>query len=406
LALVDTQTSFLLMRAIDRAFANLSPYVNTRHRGRISRHLKTFRRLNRYNECADFGAVIPRRTFPTRPQAVPDHEAEHLHSLMVVPTTTDGLHFSRVPPDLDFSESLRETEAIVLGCVPFLHDLDELELRRIQDENDWYSIRARTDRGWADHWQRRIAEVLTRLDRSGAHVGVLPELALTDELLLWWRRALRQTPPPPESRLEWILVGTGPITVDVRFEQQPNRAVLLHRNNGKVVFHQDKVEPFTLTDQHLEEWQLVKHLGNGPLAEWKRRAWDRYVVDARVGRFAILVCEDHDRLTTVGAHLSSLAPTHLLIPVFAPPILRHHWQEQAAIRFANQTGSASVVVTSYAIKRATTARRPGRRAVEAGVALTVMPKQRGPSDTWTAEARVDDAGGDPAGVVLFVIPRA
>jgi predicted amidohydrolase len=405
-ALAGPRVAFTMLRAIDQAFATLDPYVGSRDFGRLGRYRLVFQKLARYNEDSACGSVIPRRSFPTRPQLVPDHEAEYLHSLMLLPSAAETLYFDRLEPELDFPETIRGKSTIVVGCVPFLRDLDELEIRRIDDVDQWYSIRPRTDNeGWVGHWRKRIVQTLANLDSSAAHIAVLPELAVTDEMLGWWKEILLHTPRPRGSRLEWILVGTGPITENPHLEQQPNRAVLLHRDTGKTILQQDKCEPFTLTSQHIREWQLTGYLADGPLAEWMLDGKNRYVIDTRVGRLAIVVCEDHDRLLTVGAELASLAPTHLLIPIFAPPIIRYRWQEQAAEKFASTTGSASVIATSYAIKVRTSRRRP-LIAGQSGSALALMPTERGPTGKWSAKARIGDAGGDPVAVVRFRLPRS
>jgi predicted amidohydrolase len=406
-ALRGPRETFTMLRAIDQAFATLDPYVGSRNTGRLGQYRRTFHKLARYNQDGTLGSVIPRRSFPTRPQQVPDHEAEYLHSLMLLSSPPKTVRFNRLAPELDFSEKIRKRATLVVGCVPFLRDLDELEIRRIEDADAWYAIRARTGNdGWAEHWQQRIILTLANLDRSNAHIGVLPELALTDEMLAWWQNTLLRIPPPEGSRLEWILVGTGPITESQSSEQQPNRAVLLHRATGEIILWQDKCEPFTLTDQHIKDWQLGPYLTGGTLAEWMREGKSRNVIDTRVGRLAILICEDHVRLLTVGAELASVAPTHLIIPIFAPPILRYRWQEQAAEKFANTTGSASVVVTSYAVKPTRRPRAHPRKRGQIGTALALMPTQRGPSKTWSAKTRIGDAEGDPVAVVRFVLPRS
>lgn len=405
-ALRGQEAAFLLLRAIDEAFATIDPYVGVRDHGRLGRYIQVFQKRGRYNEDDRFGWVVPRRSFPTRPLRVPDHEADNLRSLMLVPPLPRNIHFRRTVPELDFAEEIRDVPYFVVGCVPFLNSLDELDIRRIDDVDSWYAIKTRTDdAGWMQHWQERITRVLTNLDVSGAHIGMLPELALTDEMLIWWKRQLRRNERPPGSNLTWVLVGTGPITDAPGGEQQPNQAVLLHRDTGETIMRQDKCEPFTLSEEHINDWQLTTQLSPGPLAEWMREGRERYVEDSRVGRIAILICEDLARLLSVGAQLASLAPTHLLVPIFAPPILRFRWQQRSADTYANAVGSASVVANSYAVKLSPKAADANPKPGDVGCALALMPKQHGPTGTWSADVRLGDAGGDPETVVLFTLPR-
>jgi predicted amidohydrolase len=295
----------------------------------------------------------------------------------------------------------------MVGCVPFLDQLGELEIARAGNNDDSYAARLRTDDLlWRDHWIQRSEEALANLDLSGAHIGVLPELALDDKMLNWWQRTLRGTPRPSHSSLQWILVGTGPLQQNragrrAKVEPPPNRAVLLSRSLGQTIMWQDKVEPFSLDDAQIRKWRLDPYLGAGPLTEWKQDNDDRHLLDTTVGRIAIMICEDLNRVFTHGANLAALEPTHILAPIFAPPIHRYHWQEQAAIQFANAVGTAVVIANSQAIRV-----DDSDDDQQTGTALVVQPDGRGPSRSWAIESSLDDTGGDPAGVVTFTLPRS
>jgi predicted amidohydrolase len=401
-ALRGHRQAFVFVRAVDRAFATIDPYHGVRHHGRLGPFCDHLDRWGRYNSEPRNGAVLPRRTFPSRPQRVPDHESEHLLSLMLVPPLPSHLHMRRLAAAYDFPETFRAKSELVVGCVAFIGGVDELEVERIDLRDSWYSIRARSGSQYSELWKSRIEATLKALDKSGAHLGVLPELALTDEILELWKDVLLSMPRPSGSDLEWVLVGSGPITVNANWAQQPNRAVMLHRDTAERIHVQDKCEPFTIDDRQLRDWGLTPHLGQGPLAEWMRDERDRYVLETRVGRLAVLICEDHGRLLTVGAELAAVAPTHLFIPIFAPPILRYRWQEQAAEQFANSTGSVSVVVTSYALASEQPAQAP---AGQYGTALVLKPTQEGAGDSWSAATELRDAQGDPERVLTFSLPR-
>ena len=401
-ALQGHRQAFVFIRAVDRAFATIDPYLGVRHHGRMGVFCDFFEEWDRYNPDTQDGAVLPRRTFPARPQPVPDHVSEYLFSLMLVPPPPPHVHFRRLAAAFDLPEKLRANSTLVVGCSAFIGNLGELELKRIDRQKSWYSIRARSGAQYSQLWRSRIAKTLEMLDASRAHLGVLPELALTDEILGYWKDALCSTPKPAKSELEWILVGSGPLTVDRGGAQQPNRAVILHRDTAEQIHVQDKCEPFTMDDSQIENWGLTPHLGRGPLAEWMRDERDRYILETRVGRLAVLICEDHGRLLTVGAELAPLAPTHLLIPIFAPPIQRYRWQEQAGMQFANSTGSVSVVVTSCALSLPDADQSARGRF---GTALVLTPTRRRLSDNWSADTEIQDAQGDPHRVLTFSVPR-
>lgn len=407
--------AFSLLRAIDIAFRSVDPHNGTHDRGRLGGYRQKFRKSKCYYGDEKVGYVLPRRCFPTRPQPVPDHLTEHLESLMLVPKIPDHLHFDLLTsrPELDFEEAARKetikSKKIKVGCVPFIDNLGELDITPIDRADAWYSIRLKRGDNdeareeWTRHWRERSGRALVNLDQSGAHIGVLPELALTDDLLAWWQETLQHTPRPRESRLQWILVGTGPLTTGPGADPQPNRATLLHRRTGEVIFQQDKCEPFTLSDDQIEHWQLSA-LKPGPRAEWMRDSRDRYVLDAWAGRFAVLVCEDLSRVMEVGTDLSALGPTHLFIPIFAPPIIRHRWQQQSAVQFANTVGSVSIVANSQAVRPLPNGDGPPRPG-DVGTALAILPVGRGPSDTWTVRTHIRHAG-EAVGVAKFILPRS
>jgi predicted amidohydrolase len=406
--LQDDRAAFQLMRAIDRAFAAVTPYAHSRTRGRLGHYREILEKENRYNVKDSYGAVIPKRSFPGRPAMVPDHEIDHLENLMLVsgqPSPSTRLHFKRIEATFDFPPGPAR-QRVVVSCIPFLGDLSELDIRRIEDAGAWYVIQPRMDADdWSDHWRQRVRAALKALDDSGADIGILPELALTNNILEWWKEALLQVKRPRGSSLEWILVGTGPVISDPRGEQQPNRAVLLHRCTGEEILCQDKCEPFTFDTDQLEDWGLAAPLSPGPVSEWMQEGRDRYVLDSLIGRFAVLVCEDQGRLFTAGKDVAMLAPTHLLVPIFAPPIIRYRWQEDAAKHFATEIGSASLVATSCAVKLSPSAAKSVKKK-DCGTALVVAPKvSNRPSETWSnVEVAVKDAKGDPVRPLVFKLP--
>ncbi|GHJ44084.1 hypothetical protein Cs7R123_14260 [Catellatospora sp. TT07R-123] len=426
-AISAPQNQFLLLMALDRAFARLAPYAGVLH-VRMGRYLYRFNREHRYNSDIRLGIVLPRRCNPARPQIVPDSLSENFQHLMLVNKLPDGLSFRRPEAGLDAphksATDAHEIGDIKVACVPFIDKIEELDIARVDtydqvDPNgDWYRISARSQVDIEPlHWQKRIAESLANIDESGAHIGVVPELALTPEILAWWQTALRTTPKPESSPLEWVLVGTGPFSYDGS-EQPLNRAILLHRKTGLEVMHQDKCEPFTLSDLQITKWGLDSQLGTGPLAEWMLETTERHVLDTRLARIAILVCEDHARLLTTGKDLVPIEPDLIIVPIFAPPIIRHRWQESCAEHFANTMGSSTVVVTSRAVKlmpKRRVADDPRHRVwaskaamyarnVDSGEALVVTPSLSA-GGSFSPIGKVKRVHRDPAEALTFSIPR-
>ncbi len=400
---------FTLLMAIDQAFLRIDPRSGGHERGRLGRHRQTLWTTGFYYAHPERGYVLPRRGYPARPLPVPDDVADYFRALMVVPEMPHDVRLDVIPEEVDFDEKAREriagTGTIVVGCVPFMTDISELEMTAVDDADPWYSITIRERPGngggvkdWSGHWQERIRAVLHRLDRSGAHVGVLPELSLTDDLLAYWRWLLPRTPRPKDGDLQWIMAGTGPLDDGHGDDRRPNRAVLLHRRTGAIVVEQDKCDGFTMTEHQIRAWQLLG-LEPGPRAEWMREGRSRIVFDAAAGRFSIAVCEDLNRLLTTGARLAALGPTHLIVPIFAPPIQQDRWQHDSGARFAHTTGSATVVANSRALANGLPV------SIATGTALAVRPIDPGPSKTWWLQTDIKDVAS-PAGVAVFHLPRS
>jgi hypothetical protein len=404
------RTAFTLLRAIDKAFSRVSPGGAAYARGRLGEFRQRLWETGSYYRD-EHGFVLPRRSFPNRPQPVPDDLPDYLESLMhVAHPADDGLHFNVLrDEELEFRETIRKgsikSARIKVGCVPFIADLTELDMNPIvRTGKKYYSItlqRGLNGRDWRSHWEDRARAALANLDDSGVHIGILPELALTDDLLTWWQRTLARTTRPARSRLQWILVGTGPLTVPGGTDRRPNRGALLHRDNGRVVLHQDKVKGFSISDDQLERWQLTC-LRPGPRAEWMREGHDRYVLDAWAGRFAMMICEDFGRLFELGAPLATLGPTHVLVPIFAPPIERYRWQEKAAEHYTSFGGAISIVANSNAIGPPVDV----EQSDDLGCALLVQPGVRRLKETYSVQTLVRSVEADPSDVATFTVPRS
>ncbi|WP_305784739.1 hypothetical protein [Symbioplanes lichenis] len=401
-AMSDPRAAFLLLRAVDTAFGALSPLARAHDRGLLGSYQQRLLDTGAYYSD-HAGSVLPKRCPAGRPQPVEDSFGDHLRWLMLVPRTADdGMCFQVLrDPLLDFDERIRRSTnapRIVVGCVPFIADLAELEINPIDRSGArFYSISLQhglNGRDWSGHWRTRAAAALDNLDRSGAHIGILPELALTDDLLTWWQNELLTRSRPPGSRLQWILVGTGPLSAGPAAERRPNRAVLLHRDNGRLVLEQDKCDGFSMTDEQMANWRLFG-LQPGPRAEWMREGHDRVVLEAWAGRFAVLICEDFDRLFALGAPLATWGPTHLLIPVFAPRVTRYRWQQKSAQQFVNEVGAISVIANSNAIPFVDGGAGPD----DHGYAMMVCPADA----DWSPriEIRVQH---EPTGVTTFELP--
>jgi predicted amidohydrolase len=195
-------------------------------------------------------------------------------------------------------------------------------------------------------WGGRIAAILRRLDEQGAVLGVMPELTLNDHVVTLWRRAIVKTRAPVDSRLAWILIGTGPLG---EADPPPNRAVVMCRRTGRVLLTQDKCHPFFMSGELIRDWGLEGLLGTEPANEDIARGERVTIAESAVGRFVTLVCEDLARIVQLGQPLLDHGVSHALAPVFSKPTVAHYWEHSAAKTWAQAIGTQVIVSNSLVV---------------------------------------------------------
>jgi hypothetical protein len=213
---------FAILCGLDRAFAHINPHTATYDQGAL-RHLAVrYAERGRFNSPATRGALLPRYAFPGRLVVVPESLSEFFTSVVRVPPPAWAFARHAVIPNRSDFGRLDRQRGLRVGCAPVMSGLDDVDAELSQPESHrLYTIRPRPDRV-----RHRIVEIIRRLDESGAALGVMPELALANELLQEWRVAAVENPPGRTSRLKWIFAGTGP----VGDENPPtNRGVLIDR---------------------------------------------------------------------------------------------------------------------------------------------------------------------------------
>ena len=303
------------------------------------------------------GALITSHVQSRRPSAGPTQLADFFPSLRRIDATTFGrLGWVRLPRHRD----LLVDKDLKVASVPFLAERADVAFTSCR-KGSYYAARP-TAAQLVDY----VPAALAALDASGAQLAVLPEAALDEELLNAWRDACRTTETSGDLRL--LLVGTGPVTVqpdgcllagefpDPELGVLPhNRAVLLERATGEVLWAQDKQRGFSMNALYRKRVGLlidesdVKDI-NGTLDELMTDSPGLNLLDSRCCRIATLICEDLGRLTDTGALIFRAGVGLALAPILAPPILPNRWQEGAA-KYLTPDGTDVVVVNSLALGR-------------------------------------------------------
>lgn len=347
---LDWDEHFALLLGLDRAFANVHPFIA----GFPTTTAELAAIKERYMECGMLGnensrgQLLPRLGAPGAALARLESAADALRYVVRVPE--DDL----AKVDLVWiGNQVGDGDAIVhrelaVGCAPMVESYDELEISRAgTSAHPQYRLAPRTD-----VVEARVQSVLEELDDSGAMIGLLPEATLDDRLVEVWQSVLASTERPADSRLCMVVCGTGPVGAQ-KGASPPNRAVVLDRvAPHEPLWIQDKRFGFTMDPNQLTDWQLAKALGYEQTAEDIDVSGSTVVVDSLFGRIAITVCEDLARLGKLKAPLEACGVSLILAPVFSKEVRPHYW-EDAAGKFYVADGAAVVVCNSLAVPTAT-----------------------------------------------------
>ncbi|WP_344845586.1 hypothetical protein [Nonomuraea dietziae] len=272
---------------------------------------------------------------------------------------------------------------MLIAQLPFLSCREDLNWeRRFDDLGSYYLVAPETGR-----LRSSIAEALDNLDDSGAYLGILSESCLNDDLLEEWKLQLQKKRRPPTSNLTWLMVGTGPVRAEgpacYHRSRPPNRAVLLHRETGKVLLTQDKQYGFTLDVKQQQIYGALigseKPYEHG-LGEFIAQGETLNLLESASGRYAVLICEDLGRLLTLGATAMAAGVSHILVPVLSTAMHGTNWASKAAVLLAEHAGAAVAISNSLAIDRFTPKEyAPGKQEdIRPPTLIVSIPERRWP----------------------------
>jgi predicted amidohydrolase len=336
---------FSILLGLDRALLHANPFLGSFDQGALTSTAIRYAQTGRFNTNLDDGALLPKAAIPGRRQHTPNTLNDAFAAVVWVPPAewhlVDHRRLRRVN---DLTRVERQGEFDV-ACAPMLAATTDLRWERVtKGGKPFYRI------GVADPAEisARQVELLASLDASGAVIAVLPELAIRAEVLDTWLELVREIPPVGESRLKWLVAGSGN-TIDS--DPPVNRCVLIDRVTGEVVLEQDKQYPFTLTREQLEEWNLGELLGTDDIEEDIRPLMPICVYESAIGRIVVLICEDLARLADLAPRLRSHGISHVLAPVFSKETKPHHWEHVKAKEYAAEAGALVIIANSLVIPR-------------------------------------------------------
>jgi predicted amidohydrolase len=331
---------YAVLWGLDRALDYASPYSSLHESEKLHWLVADYPLTNRVDSGAIPGAVLFRCSYPGGPRNLPRKDT--VFSLVRVPEDVwEHINLVRIPEESDvvLTPSDHGPVRVVIACVP-VADEHDMEVQPVSTAaGPAYRLVLHDTEALRD----RVQVVVNKLDQSGADIAVVPEGCLSDGLLKHWKDVLLSTAPPPDSRLSWLVVGTGPVGVG---EPPFNRAVVLDRD-GEELTVQDKEFDFTLDEEQAHRWGLHHLVGAGARFEDIQLGQERQMLESRVGRVSVLICEDLSRGIDVGEHVRACGASHALVPVFSGGL---GWSIGAATNFARETGAWTVVSNSLVVR--------------------------------------------------------
>jgi hypothetical protein len=334
---------FALLLGLDDAFMTVHPKFDTWDHGTMTATWTRYGLDGRYNADESAGLVLPRFAYPARPLVSPESVSGYLRNVVcVLPAESSRARYRHLDSTLDLPADVH-LDWLSIGCVPFVSAVEEMDLSTSESPAR-YRVQVRD----CAEVHERVALVLKHMDATGVIIGFLPEATLTAETLEVWRNLVRRTARPAGGRLEWILTGTGPLGGST---PPANRAVMIHRLTGEVVMSQDKMHPFTFDANQLAEWNLQPFLGHDTTSEDLLEGSELTIVSGRLGRVAIVICEDLDRAADLVPTIRAFNVSHVFTPIFAKEIGLISWQYGAAASLTREAGTSVFVSNSLVVPR-------------------------------------------------------
>jgi hypothetical protein len=334
------QGRFAVAWGLDRALDYASPYSGLRADEHLYAIVRRHAETGRVDSGAVPGAVLFGCSFPGRP--LTHARRDTVFSLVRVDAAMWAtIDLVRIPSETD----------VILGGTPEWDELLRIAHAPVADASD-LEIVPMDDKRPAGYQLRltdsvdlreRLKRILERLDNVGAHIAVMPEGCLTEDLLRYWQEILSETEPPEHSRLCWLVIGSGPLG---GCDPPWNRAVVVDRD-GRVLAEQNKLADFTLDRQQAERWHL-DHLADQPIRlENIRTDGRRAILESRIGRVCIVICEDLARTIDCGGTVRSVGGSLVLVPVLSGGL---GWAINKAFEFVENVGAWVIVANSLAIR--------------------------------------------------------
>lgn len=335
------RVGFARLIALDRILRRAHPHAGAPTHKCVTAIAARYVQQGRFNSRLEDGLLLPRLMEYGAPPHRPN-KYEFFGVVRVGPTKIGNVEFKAI--GLPGCRTHTGYDDVLVACLPFLDTIEDVKLERVVK---YRQARYRLGPSDDPRLKTRIDDAIMALDRSGAPIGLLPEGALSKSLLSLWQQRLAAT-DATDSNLSLIVAGTGPTTDE---DPPRNRAVVLDRD-GELLWQQDKLCDFTLTRKTIDDWHLHDELRSGDLQLFEdiTRGEKLLVAETKLGRLAILVCEDLQRCDEFQeVEPRDFGVSHILVPVFDCPLKTTRWHRFAGERFLHWIGTRVVVSCSRVV---------------------------------------------------------
>lgn len=359
---------FAILLGLDQAFLQADLIAGSYDEAWLVELTLRYLETGRYSTDGVRGAVLPKLVVPGQEHLLPESLREAFVAVIRVPPESP-VPVEHIVLDDWLSRTVREA-GLFVAALPAFDASADLLVKRMDVEPAAYRIRL-VDTG--DELDR-VRAFVDALDQTEGILALLPEIALTPTLLSAWQQVCAAYPPPIGARLTWIVVGSGPEHNDS--DRRPhNRAVVIERATGRIVWFQDKQYRFPLTDELIRRWNLQK-LGKGPVEEWITVGGELRVVETPGLRTTVLICEDMTQLDTVGTACRDWGVSLALCPIFSQAMRKFRWERNHAAWLHQAVGVQTVVCNSQYVGDVEPEENdPVGDVLAVGVAVELAPQQ-------------------------------
>jgi predicted amidohydrolase len=341
---------YATLKGLDWAFRRINPLWMGRHvPAALAEPRRSFRKHGRLSSAAAHGALVPKLSSAV-PQAERPQTLDRAFEYVQRATPEQCQHVERViTRDGQWLAADERARGLTIGCVAFIDSQDEINVTVVKrDKAAHYRITLKDHEPWA---RTRVNELIELFDVSGVQLAVIPEMALTADLLEHWSNELGNRDIPRSSNLRWVLAGTGNVQ---RRDPPRNTGVLLDAKTGEVIVEQSKQFRFDLAPEQQAGAYAFKAFGSAPtqtLYEDIDITRTMRLVELGSMRLAILICEDIGHFSELLAKVHHNGVSHVLTPVFAQHMRYWRWEQQAAEAFAKAQGTVVTVANSLVLGR-------------------------------------------------------